>query len=141
MSVSLLFQFSRQRTLQLGESWLSIRNLPLTPRPKENEFGSDESIEHDADSSQWARIPMPIRLLPRPGYIRVHCDPGACKGGHKATPDDVPDRSAIVQVGARRRGTMFDGWDREREHSSEQVENGEDHQHRERSPWCSVCLV
>ena len=107
-------------------SWFSIRHLPLAPRPKENEFGSDERIEHDSHSPQRARIPTPIRLMPGPGYVRVHGDPGASKGGYDAAPDDVPDRSAAVQVGTRRRGSVFDDRGRECESLSENVENGEE---------------
>ena len=114
--------FSRQHTSELGESWFSIRNLPLTPRPKENEVGSNESIQHDPHSPQRSRIPASVCILPGCWHFRVHCDPGACKGGHEAAPDDVPDCSAAVQVGARRHGTIheFD------EYSSEKVENSEE---------------
>ena len=69
---------------------------------------------------------MSICILPGPGYVWVHGNPGARKGGYKAAPDDVPDRSAVVQVGARRCRTIFDDRDRECESSSEKVENGEE---------------
>ena len=48
------------------------------------------------------------------------------KDGHDATPDDAPNRSAIVQVGAIRHGTTFDDRDRWCEHSSEKEENSEE---------------
>ena len=59
----------------------------------------------------------------------MHCDPGACKGGHEAAPDDVPDRSAAAQVGARRCGSIFDDRDRECERPSEKIENSEEQYH------------
>ena len=113
-------------TLELGKSWFSLRNPPLMPRPKENEFGSDECIEHDPHSSQRARIPVSIYILPGFWHVWVHRDPGACEGRHEAAPDDVPDRSAVVDVGARRCGTIFDDRDRECESTSEKVENSEE---------------
>ena len=122
----LFFSFSTQHTSELGESWFFIRNLPLTPRPEENEFGSDESIDHDPHSSQRARIPVSVCILPRFWHVGVHRDPGASKGGYEAAPYDVPDCSAVVQVGARRHRTIFDGRDRECEHSSEKIESSEE---------------
>ena len=113
-------------TLELGRSWFSLRNPPLTPRPKEDKFGSDESQKHNVYSSQRARVPASIDILPRFWHVWVHRDPGACEGGNEAAPDDVPDRSAVVEVGARRRGTIFDDRDRECEDSSEKIESSEE---------------
>ena len=115
------------------------RNDPLTPSPKDEEFGPNQSVTHDLCSMQPARIPVPIRG-PRLGDIGVNGHPGASEDGDQATPNDVQDRPALAQVCARqRRGTVVEDHARGRgcEDSFEDVDEGENDQHD--SAACVSC--
>ena len=78
---------------------------------------------------------MRVRLLAGLvlGDIRVDGDPRTRENGDKTTPDDVPNRSTVAQVGTLGKRTVIDSDDRRQnrccESSSKGVDNGEKEEH------------
>ena len=114
---------------------LPICSTLLTPGSEYNELGTDQGIEHDHDtrSSYCAGMPVLVRLLTGLvlGDIWVDGDPRTCENGDKTTPDDVPNCSAIAQVGTLGKRTVIDDRRQNRccEGSSKGVDNGEKEEH------------